>query len=87
MSDSPRQAPQSHAEIIGLWPSLGEFAADIGVSYGTAKQMRRRNSIADDHRPAVVAKAEIRGLTGITFELLSRTAPVRRAKIDQGAAA
>jgi hypothetical protein len=66
--------------VINLWPSLGDFAADIGVSYGAAKQMRRRNSIPDEYRSAVVEKAATRGFKGISFELLIRIALPRRTK-------
>ena len=83
MTDSEAK-PVDHAEIIALWPSLAEFAAAIAVDYGTAKQMRRRKSIPDEYRPAVVADAAARGIAGITFELLTTTAPARRQRGDDG---
>jgi hypothetical protein len=73
MADSPT----THRDVIDRWPSLRCFAGDIGVPYGTAKQMRRRNSIPDEYRAAVVEKAIARGIDGVTFELLTLTAPAR----------
>lgn len=68
------ESPSCHREIIDRWPTLRAFADDIGVAYGTAKAMRRRNSIPDQHRPRVVESAFDRGFDGITFELLTRLA-------------
>lgn len=56
--------------IIALWPSLSEFAADIDVDVNTAKQMRRRGSIAVRHWPALVVAARKRGYTFITTDVL-----------------
>jgi hypothetical protein len=59
-------------DIIAQWPSLGDFAADLGVSYNTAKQMRFRNSIAPFHWPALVEAAERRGISGVTLDVIAR---------------
>lgn len=85
MTDSPRQATRGaqHGQVIRMWPDLSIFAADIGVSYGAAKQMRRRNSIAASHWRRVVSAAQRRGLLGVTFETLASargTVPRRRAR-------
>ena len=58
----------THSDIINLWPSLSDFAGDIGVEYGTAKAMRRRASIPVEYWPKVIAKAAERGIDGITPE-------------------
>jgi hypothetical protein len=81
MSDSAAKPPNSHSEIIDLWPSLAEFSRDTGIPYETAKQMRRRNSIADEHRAVVVEKAAARSFDEVTFELLTRTAPRRGSQV------
>ena len=73
-----------HRAVIDLWPNLQAFARDIRVSYDTAKQMRRRNSIADRHRQAVVEAAEARGFSGISFELLTSTSPRSRERNVHG---
>jgi hypothetical protein len=70
-------SPTSHRDVIDRWPSLRSFADDIGVPYGTAKQMRRRNSIPNEYRVTVVNVAIERQIPGITFELLTLTAPAR----------
>lgn len=86
MSDS-QPIPSTHREVIDRWPSLRAFADDIGVAYGTAKAMRRRNSIPDEHRPSTVEAAARRDIEGISFELLTRTAPVTRRAEQHVAAA
>lgn len=75
MFDSSAKAPANHRDIIGLWPSIKSFADETGIPYETAKQMRRRNSIGDEHRAAVIERAQARGFDAVTFELLVRTAP------------
>jgi len=62
----------SFREVIDLWPSLREFASDIGVKYGTAQVMRYRNSIASDHWAVVVDRAAERGFREVTYELMAR---------------
>lgn len=66
--------------MIGFWPSLAVFAADIGVEYGHAKRQKARNSIPDAYRPAVVAAARRRKIPGVTFKTLTISAARFRAK-------
>jgi hypothetical protein len=47
--------------IFRLWPTLSDFASDAGVSYGTAKQMRRRDSIPARYWSVIVERAVQRG--------------------------
>lgn len=61
----------SHIQIIEKWPSLSDFAADLGVAYGTAKAMKRRGSIPADRWVDVVEKAKARGVKNITLEALA----------------
>lgn len=61
----------THSEIIDKWPSIGAFAADLDVPYGTAKAMRRRQSIPPAYWPTVVAKARARRIKGISLEVLT----------------
>lgn len=68
----------THFDIINLWPSLSEFADDIGVEYGTAKAMRRRGSIPVEYWPAVIRMATERGIDGISPTSLLQAA-VREA--------
>lgn len=64
----------THSDIIGKWPSLGEFARDLGVRYGTAKAMRRRSSIPPGYWAAVVSKAALREIQGVTLQALAEAA-------------
>lgn len=61
----------THSDVINLWPSLSDFADDLSLAYGTAKAMRRRDSIPAAHWPAIVKKAEDRGIAGVTLEALA----------------
>lgn len=61
----------THADLINLWPSISEFAADLSVEYGTAKAMRRRSSIPSEYWLAVVRSAEARGIVGVSLEALA----------------
>lgn len=65
--------------IIKAWPSLSEFAADVGVEYGTAKQWCRRNSIPPVHWLTVCEAAQARGMEDITVESLAAIAARSRA--------
>lgn len=65
--------------LIDMWPSLGDFATDVNLAYVTAKQMRRRNSIAPGHWPKVVAAAKRRRIDGISIEKLGTLAVQRAA--------
>ena len=69
----------SHVAIIEKWPSLSEFAADLGVAYGTAKAMKRRGSIPADRWVEVVEKAKARGVEDITLEALALAKAERAA--------
>ena len=67
MSNTPSSIPA----LIDQWPTIAEFAADVGCGYEAARQMRRRNSIAPEHWPNVVKASKDRGFTGVTFEWLT----------------
>lgn len=65
--------------FVDLWPSLADFAADIGVTYGTAKGIRHRERrglgiVPDCYWRRAVAGAEARGIAGVTLEALSQAA-------------
>lgn len=54
---------------IDRWPTLKAFAEDAGVTYGAAKQMRRRGSIPVEHWPAILGSDRGQQL-GLTAETL-----------------
>lgn len=70
----------NHAPIIDLWPSLTDFAADIGQSYNTAKAIRRRGWIPDWYWEAAAKGAIERGIDGVTLERLAEIAAARAPK-------
>lgn len=61
----------THKDIINLWPSLRDFANDIGVAYGTAKAMRRRGSIPAKYWAAMIDHASTRKISGVTHKKLA----------------
>lgn len=69
----------SFAQIVDLWPSLRVLADDAGVGYETTRQWRLRNSIPAKYWQQLVAAAKMRGIAGITLEMLADLA-IRRAE-------
>ena len=69
---------ESFRAVIACWPSIGDFASDIGVSDNTAKQMRTRNSIPDAYWARAISGAEQRKLRGITLKLFASLAEQKR---------
>lgn len=70
--------PDSFRSVISRWPSLADFADDIGVVENTAKQMKKRDSIPHVYWACVVTGAKQRGLKGVTLEALAQLADRRR---------
>lgn len=50
----------NHSDIIKLWPTLADFAADMGVKRNTARGWKRRNSIPDKYWTDLVERARER---------------------------
>lgn len=61
-----------------MWPSLADFASDIGVEENTAKQMRTRNSVNPVYWPSMMEGARCRKIDGVTFEALTAAYAARR---------
>jgi hypothetical protein len=80
-------SPTSISALIDQWPTIVEFAADVGCGYEAARQMRRRESIDPKHWPKVVSVSEGRGIEGVTFEWLAakRAAIAERAEMTEAA--
>ena len=69
--------PQSHAEIIALWPSAEALAEALGEQGVKVRQWKRRG-IPSDYWPDLVDLAKARGLTQVTEAVLARLSPRRR---------
>jgi len=63
--------PSSIDALIDQWPTITEFAAEVGCGYEAARQMRRRKSIAPEHWARVVKASNDRGIDGVSFEWLA----------------
>lgn len=71
----------THTELIDCWPSLSDFAGDLGVAYGTAKAMRRRGSVPSEHWVAMVDAARSRALVEVSLDSLA--AAVAKIKVAE----
>ena len=69
----------THTDIINLWPSVSDFAVDLGVEYGTAKAMRRRGSIPSEYWLKVEAGATSREISGVSLQVLAEAVAERAA--------
>lgn len=58
------------AEIIEKWPSVKDFADDVGIAYTTAHSWRTRGLRDASRYPSIVRAAKRRGLRGVTLERL-----------------
>lgn len=77
---------RTFTDVINRWPSLSEFAADIGVKYGTAQVMRWRGTIPSDYWKRTSEAAAKRGIDGITVEFLaSLKKSIRRSEKGRAA--
>lgn len=63
----------SFAEIIDLWPSIEEFASDVGVPFHTARNWRARGSIPAYRWAAIIDSGRRRKIK-VTSEQLTRIA-------------
>lgn len=68
-----RSAPAVVASVgalLGRWPSVAEFARDIGINPSHAQTMKTRGSIPVDYWPATIVAAKQRHIEGVTAEHL-----------------
>lgn len=65
------EALDNISTLIDRWPSIAEFAGDVGCSYEAARQMRRRNSIPSAYWLRAVEAATARGIDGVSLEALA----------------
>ncbi len=65
---------ETFTQIIDAWPSRVVFAADCRVETGLVNQWRRRDSIPSIYWLTIVEAAIVRGIGGITYELLAQLA-------------
>lgn len=71
-------APQCHADVIRLWPSVAAYAADTSQKPGTARMQAQRNSIPSSVWASVATAAQARGFGGVTLASLAAMARPRK---------
>lgn len=69
--------PETHAQIVKLWPSFAEFAKDIGVKRDAGRMMFTRNSIPSWRFDAVIEALLRRGFPPLTYAELSAMAKAK----------
>lgn len=69
----------THTDILAKWKRTADFAADLGIQYGTAKAIRRRGFIPPSYWSRLVAAASERGFSGVTLKALADLAEQRKA--------
>ena len=72
---------QNFLEVIDLWPSVLEFAQDIGKKPNLIRKWKERDSIPSDAWLSIISAAQYRGLHGVTAEVLTEIAS-RRNKAE-----
>ncbi len=65
-------------EVIDAWPSPRAFADDMGTKDSHVRTMRARDSIPSGLWTTVVERAAVRGIEGVTLELLAGFAEAKR---------
>lgn len=65
---------ESVSDIIALWPSPEEFAADIDVAVSLVRVWKFRKSIPAERWAAITAAAKRRDITEVTADELVRLA-------------
>lgn len=77
---------QSHRDIIDAWPTLQDYAADLGVRFNTARGMRQRSSIHWRYWDDVAEAAKRRKIKGVNQKILRELALAKRARSVPSAA-
>jgi hypothetical protein len=58
------------SDLTGLWPSVADFARDIGVKPSHAHTMLVRGNIPVVYWPKIIQAADGRGIKGVTSEAM-----------------
>lgn len=74
---------ESFTDVIRLWPTLADFAQDIGVEVTHAQTIKNRNSIPAKYWWTLTKAAKKRGLKIINIETLARLASIEDGFADR----
>jgi len=75
----------NHSDLIALWPSVREYADDVGLKLDAAKKIRARGRIPQQYWLPTVAAAERRGIEGVTLARLAEISAHRESTPSVGA--
>jgi hypothetical protein len=65
--------PETVTDLICRWPTVRDFATDIGCGVEAAFQMKKRNRIAPERWSRVAAAAAEKGIPGIDHDWFMAT--------------
>jgi len=65
---------RTFSEVIELWPSSEDVAADLGASGERVRKWKARNSIPGEYWQALTAAALKRNIEGVSLEVLAHLA-------------
>lgn len=71
---APKKPPKTFAELISLWPTMADFAAETNQPYERVKRWRALNNIRPKYWPDVKSAAWARGYGWLDDSLLARMA-------------
>jgi hypothetical protein len=71
----------SFKDILGVWPSVSEFAKDMNIPYQTASSMRNRDAVDGKYFDRIVSAAQKIGHPEVTHELLCRIAAAKHERV------
>lgn len=71
--------PTTFRQVIDLWPTMVELAAELGVGYEACNQWRKRDSIPPWAHAALYKAAQSRGFKAVTRELLDELSEAKRS--------
>ena len=71
---------RSNRDIIVAWGEQ-QMADDLGVTYSLIHNWKNRNAIPYQYFPAIITRAPLRGIPGVTYELLFS---LQRGPIEAG---
>ncbi len=67
MTNDPKTAPETFAEVIAVWASAFAMARDVGEENGTVQKWKERNNIRGEHWNRIVRAAKKRSQARIVY--------------------
>lgn len=85
-SEIEKPAPQTFVDVIELWPTAVQMAAELGELEVTVRAWKRRKSIPADRWLRVIEAARQRGIKNLSLDLFAKLAAADPASSAEAAA-